>query len=338
MTSAIALVHGDYQVTDSSPESDRGNAVAEIMGESGALRRVLYEVDTVARTSATVLVCGETGTGKELIARAIHTRSGRARGRFVKLNCAAVPPTLLESELFGHEKGAFTGALMRRAGRFELAQDGTLFLDEIGEMAIDLQPKLLRVLQEREFERVGGGHTLTSNARIVAATNRDLQAMVADRAFREDLYYRLNVFPIHLPPLRERREDIPLLADAFVGRLARRLNKTIESISLESVARLRRHDWPGNVRELQNVLERAAILATGPVLEVPLCVDAGATSSPTQPPRGDELAEFERRHILHVLDKTNGVVGGPNGAATRLGMKRSTLNFRMKKLGIARPR
>ena len=248
------------------------------------------------------------------------------------------PPSLLESELFGHEKGAFTGALARRTGRFELAHQGTLFLDEIGEMAIELQPKLLRVLQEREFERVGSCHTLISNARVVAATNRDLQAMVADRSFREDLYYRLNVFPIHVPALRVRRDDIPLLADAFVRRLARRMNKALDGVSLASMAKLQRHDWPGNVRELQNVLERAAILATGPLLEVSLTDEARPVSSHAPAPRGDGMQDVERAHILHVLGKTNGVVGGPNGAATRLGMKRSTLNFRMKKFGIARTR
>jgi len=338
MTSSTALVRDASDDCDPTrKEANAGDGLAEITGESVALRQVLHHVQTVARTTATVLVCGETGTGKELIARAIHTRGARPTGRFVKLNCAAVPPSLLESELFGHEKGAFTGALVRRAGRFELAHDGTLFLDEIGEMALELQPKLLRVLQEHEFERVGSCLTVASNARVVAATNRDLQLMVADRAFREDLYYRLNVFPIHVPPLRERREDIPLLTDAFVRRLARRLNKSIQGVSLSSMAKLQRHDWPGNVRELQNVLERAAILSTGPVLDVSLIEE---TRPPLLAPlaTGDALQDVERAHILQVLDKTNGVVGGPKGAATRLGMKRSTLNFRMKKLGIVRSR
>jgi formate hydrogenlyase transcriptional activator len=330
MTTSIALVRS---ADGASADDDLPDACPEIAGQSALLRTVLREIDTVAVTNATVLVCGETGTGKELVARAIHVRGARASGPFVRLNCAAIAPSLLESELFGHERGAFTGALARRIGRFELAHDGTLFLDEIGEMAMELQPKLLRVLQEREFERVGSGHTLATSARVVAATNRDLEAMVADRAFREDLFYRLNVFPICLPPLRERREDIPLLAESFVRRFARALNKNVTSISPRTMSALQQHDWPGNVRELQNVLERAVILATGPVLEVSHRVDHRRASAR---PVGDALKEIERAHIVTVLRKTNGVVGGPNGAATRLGMNRSTLNFRMKKLGIVR--
>jgi formate hydrogenlyase transcriptional activator len=305
-----------------------------MLGESPALRSIRKAVGTVAVTGSTVLVRGETGTGKELIARAIHENSPNRAGPFIKVNCAAIPATLLESELFGHEKGAFTGALQRRAGRFELAHRGTLFLDEIGELPVDLQPKLLRVLQEREFERVGGVSPLAFTARVVAATNRDLRAMVDERTFRADLYYRLNVFPIEVAPLRERREDIPLLAEVFVRRLARRMNKDVPEISAASMQRLVRYEWPGNIRELQNVLERAVILTEGPVLDVPLA--PAPRPSPADASCGDALQEVQRRHILSVLEKTAGVVGGPNGAAQRLGMKRSTLNFRMKKLGIVR--
>jgi transcriptional regulator with GAF, ATPase, and Fis domain len=302
-------------------------------------------VDAVAATDATVLVCGESGTGKELIARAIHRRSARSHGALVKVNCAALPSALLESELFGHERGAFTGALGRRIGRFELADDGTLFLDEVGEMPLDVQPKLLRVLQEREFERLGSSHTLRSHARLVAATNRDLTAMMGERSFREDLFYRLNVFPIRVPPLRDRREDIALLAHAFVTKLARRMNKHIRAICPATLARLETYDWPGNIRELHNVLERATILARGPVLEIaPPLVLARTSSSPNDrgggsppAPHSDALDQVERAHILSVLSSTNWIVGGPNGAAIRLGVKRSTLNFRMKKLGIERP-
>ena len=314
--------------------ASRETIVDDILGQSAVFRDALRQVETVAPTESTVLIYGETGTGKECFARAIHGHSCRTAGPFIKMNCAALPPTLLESELFGHEKGAFTGALARRTGRFELAQNGTLFLDEIGEMALDLQPKLLRVIQEREFERVGGSRTVPCNARLVAATNRDLGAMVEDRSFREDLYYRLNVFPIRVPPLRERREDIPLLASAFAERFARSMNKDVRGITAASMARLQGHHWPGNVRELQNVLERAVILATGPVLDIPL--NAERPERPSLPPPSDALAEVNRAHILSVLQKTHGVVGGPTGAAALLGMKRSTLNFRMKKLGITR--
>jgi formate hydrogenlyase transcriptional activator len=316
-------------------------SLEQITGRSSALRVVLQQVQTVAPTESTVLICGETGTGKELVARSIHQQSGRT-GPFVKLNCAAIPPNLLESELFGHERGAFTGAVMRRTGRFELAQNGTLFLDEIGEMVPELQPKLLRLLQEREFERVGSSVTLRSNARLVAATNRDLCAMVDERRFREDLYYRLNVFPIHVPALRDRRGDVPLLAAAFLQQFAERMNKEIRSISPTVLSRLEAHDWPGNIRELQNVIERAVILSKGPVLES-LCLEGVRRSAPTAqraelpaPPLVDSLREMERVHILSVLQRSNWVIAGPNGAAARLGMKRSTLNFRMKRLGIAR--
>jgi formate hydrogenlyase transcriptional activator len=316
----------------------------EIVGQSTALRGVLHEVEMVAPTESTVLVCGETGTGKELIARAIHQRSARAGSSLVTMNCAAVPGGLLESELFGHEKGAFTGAIMRRTGRFELAQDGTLFLDEIGELPQELQPKLLRLLQEREFERLGGNRTLRVNARLIAATNRDLAEMVEARSFREDLYYRLSVFPIHVPALRERKDDIPLLAEAFMRRFARRMGKSIEAISPAAMAELLEYDWPGNIRELMNVIERAVILTSERELVPSLGVRRSARKAlelaapmPAAEPARDTLDAVQRAHILSVLHATNWVVAGPQGAAARLGLKRSTLNFRMKRLGIARP-
>jgi transcriptional regulator with GAF, ATPase, and Fis domain len=302
-----------------------------MIGDSPALRDTLRAIATVAPTQSTVLVSGETGTGKELVARAVHERSARRGGPFVKVNCAAIPASLLESELFGHERGAFTGALQRRAGRFELAHGGTLFLDEIGELPIELQPKLLRVLQEREFERVGGTQSLVVETRIVAATNRDLAAMVEERTFRADLYYRLNVFPIEIAPLRARKDDVPLLARLFLRRFAAAMGKDVRELSPESLDRLVQHDWPGNVRELENVIERAVILAGGAVLEIPPNVFHRSVVS-----GGDDMQEVQRRHIVAMLEKTDGVVGGPNGAAQRLGMKRSTLNFRMKKLGIVR--
>ena len=308
----------------------------QIVGRSATLRRVLQLLETVAPTDSTVLILGETGTGKELIARAIHNRSLRRNRTFVKLNCAAIPTGLLESELFGHEKGAFTGAISQRIGRFELANQGTVFLDEIGEIAIELQPKLLRVLQEQEFERLGSTRTLRTDARLIAATNRDLEAMVAEQKFRADLYYRLNVFPIHVPPLRERREDIPLLVGHFAQQIGRRMNKTIESIPIEVMNLLVRYNWPGNIRELQNVIERAVILSPGPELQVPLS-DLKPRGVPESAQEGETLEEAERKHILSILHDTNWVLGGPDGAAVRLGMKRSTLQFRMKKLGIFRP-
>jgi formate hydrogenlyase transcriptional activator len=316
----------------------------EIVGSSPALRRVLHEVEMVAPTESTVLVCGETGTGKELIARAIHQRSSRATSPLVTMNCAAVPGGLLESELFGHEKGAFTGAVTRRTGRFELAQDGTLFLDEIGELPSELQPKLLRLLQEREFERIGGNRTLRVNARLVAATNRDLAEMVEARTFREDLYYRLSVFPIQVPALRERKDDIPLLAEAFMRRFARRMNKDVAGISPAALAELQEYDWPGNIRELMNVIERAVILTCDRELVPSLGARRVArralelaSPAPAAAATRDTLDAVQRAHILSVLHATNWVVAGPQGAAARLGLKRSTLNFRMKRLGIARP-
>jgi formate hydrogenlyase transcriptional activator len=306
----------------------------EIVGKSVALRTLLQQVEVVAPTDSTVLVCGETGTGKELIARAIHNLSSRRPSAFVKLNCAAIPAGLLESELFGHEKGAFTGAVAQRIGRFEVASRGTVFLDEVGELPLQLQPKLLRVLQEREFERLGSSRTLQTDARLIAATNGDLAAMVEQQKFRSDLFYRLNVFPVQVPPLRDRQEDIPLLVRHFAQQYARRMNKSIDTIPSESMNVLTQYHWPGNIRELQNLMERAVILSAGPVLKVPL------TDLHNRPPRASAskkigtLEDVERRHITDALEATNGVVGGPKGAAALLGMKRTTLQWRMDKLGI----
>jgi len=316
----------------------------EIVGNSDALRRVLAELETVAPTDSTVLIYGETGTGKELIARAIHNLSSRQSNAFVKLNCAAIPSGLLESELFGHEKGAFTGAIAQRVGRFELANRGTVFLDEIGEIPLELQPKLLRVLQEREFERLGSTRTLRSDARLIAATNRDLEALVEEQKFRSDLYYRLNVFPVRVPPLRERREDIPLLVRHFVQQFSRRMNRSVETIPSEAMNRLVRYDWPGNIRELQNVIERAVILSTGPVLKVPLdhlktrapsadVANGGNAFEDAGKMRG-VLESAERKQILAALKQTNWIVAGTKGAAALLGMKRSTLQAHMQRLGI----
>ena len=308
----------------------------EIVGKSAALRRVLQQVETVAPTDATVLIYGETGTGKELIARATHQLSSRHPHAFVKLDCAALPAGLLESELFGHEKGAFTGAIAQRIGRFELAHRGTVFLDEIGELPLELQPKLLRVLQDREFERLGSTRTLRTDARLIAATNRNLAALVDTQQFRADLFYRVNVFPVHVPPLRERPDDIPLLVRHFAQQFARRLHKPIETIPSDTMQGLIRYPWPGNIRELQNIIERAVILSPRSVLQVPLA-DLNPRAVPAQPMPQDTLEDAERKHILAVLKETKWVLGGLNGAAVRLGMKRSTLQFRMRKLGIASP-
>lgn len=316
----------------------------EIIGNSAVLRRVLKQVETVGPTESTVLIYGETGTGKELVARALHNLSPRSSSAFVKLNCAAIPTGLLESELFGHEKGAFTGAIAQRIGRFELANGGTVFLDEVGEIPLELQPKLLRVLQEREFERLGSTRTLRTNARLIAATNRDLTVMVEEQKFRSDLFYRLNVFPVRLPPLRERPEDIPLLVRHFAQQFARRMNKRIESIASEAMNVLCDYHWPGNIRELQNVIERAVILSSGSVLHVALSdLKTNGTSLPNpenrHAPQGNMqrvLEETERKQILAALEETGWVVAGPKGAAARLGMKRSTLQVRMQKLGIVR--
>jgi formate hydrogenlyase transcriptional activator len=307
----------------------------EIVGECQSLRAVLKQVETVAPTDSTVLITGETGTGKELIARAIHQLSPRRERTFVKVNCAAIPTGLLESELFGHERGAFTGAIVQRTGRFELAHGGTIFLDEVGDIPLELQPKLLRVLQEQEFERLGSTQTIRVDVRLVAATNRDLSEMVAARTFRSDLYYRLRVFPLHMPPLRERQEDIPALVRYFVEKHARRMNRAVETIPAETLDLLVRYPWPGNIRELENLIERAVIVSPGPVLRVP-----HSELKPPSEPLADNLTlrAAERDHILKALEATDWVLAGPRGAATRLGMKRTTLQSKMRKLGVARSR
>ena len=311
----------------------------EIIGQSAALRQVLKQVEIVAPTDSTVLIQGETGTGKELIARAIHNLSGRHGRTFVKLNCAAIPTGLLESELFGHEKGAFTGAIAQRIGRFELAHGGTLFLDEVGDIPLELQSKLLRVLQEQEFERLGSTRTIRVDVRLVAATNRDLAAMVADKQFRSDLYYRLNVFPILSPPLRDRPEDVPALVRYFTQKFSRRMNKPIESIPTETMAALSRYHWPGNVRELENFIERAVILTRSASLEVPLAELKERHGTPRHDSQAPTtLEDAEREHIRRALEQANWQVGGPTGAAARLGMKRTTLQARMARLGIVKPR
>jgi formate hydrogenlyase transcriptional activator len=304
----------------------------EIIGDDPAFRRILEQLATVAPTDASVIILGETGTGKELIARAIHDLSGRRERTFVKLNCAAIPTGLLESELFGHEKGAFTGAIAQKVGRFELANKGTLFLDEVGDIPLELQPKLLRALQEHEFERLGSVRTIKVDVRLVAATNRDLAQMIAEREFRSDLYYRLSVFPLSLPPLRERTGDIPKLVRYFTQKYARRMNRRIESIPSAAMEALTNYAWPGNVRELENLIERAVILTRGASLEIPLAELRAAPETATPV----TLEDAERDHIRRVLEQANGVVGGPIGAAARLGMKRTTLQSKMKKLGISR--
>ena len=320
---------------------------AQIIGNSAALRKVLKKVETVAPTDSTVLIYGETGTGKELIARAIHDLSPRRAKPFVKLNCAAIPTGLLESELFGHEKGAFTGAIAQRIGRFEVADGGTIFLDEIGEIPLELQTKLLRVLQEREFERLGSSRMLRTDARLIAATNRDLEAMVSEQKFRSDLFFRLDVFPVHVPPLRERQGDIPILVRHFTEQFSRRMKKVMDTIPSAAMDALCRYHWPGNVRELQNVIERAVIISTGPTLSVDMADlkfpkaglaegKAVALNSKTNGALRDVLKETERQQILRALKQSNWIVAGPNGAAERLGMKRSTLRLRIHKLGILR--
>jgi formate hydrogenlyase transcriptional activator len=305
----------------------------EIVGESAALKKVLTQVKTVAPTDSTVLILGETGTGKELVARAIHRMSSRSETSFIKLNCAAIPTGLLESELFGHERGAFTGAISQKVGRLELADKGTLFLDEVGDIPLELQPKLLRVLQDQEFERLGSTRTLKVNIRLIAATNRDLAKAVAERQFRSDLFYRLNVFPIMVPPLRERAKDVPLLVRYFVQIFARRMNKQIETIPTETMNALTSWTWAGNVRELENFIERSVILSEGPVLRVPL-----AELKPAYEMGGPEgtLVRVEREHILRILRECGGVISGKSGASNRLGLKRTTLQSRMTKLGISR--
>jgi len=316
----------------------------EIIGKSAALEQVLQMVETVAPNDSTVFLLGETGTGKELIAHAVHSLSCRRSGAFVKLNCAAIPTGLLESELFGHEKGAFTGAIAQRIGRFEAANHGTIFLDEIGEVSLELQPKLLRVLQEREFERLGSTRTLRTDARLIAATNRDLASMVQQGKFRCDLFYRLNVFPIQIPALRERPEDIPLLVRHFTRHFAHCMKKKIESIPSETMELLRQYQWPGNIRELQNVIERAVILSSGPTLQVPpanfTLMRSAAPIDHGEAPGNlrRTLAQAEREQILAALEAAWWVIAGPNGAEARLGMARSSLQNRMQRLGIARQR
>jgi formate hydrogenlyase transcriptional activator len=310
----------------------------QIIGQSAALEAVFEQVECVAPTDSTVLIQGETGTGKELIARAIHNISSRCGRSFVRLNCAAIPLDLLESELFGHEKGAFTGAIAQRIGRFEMADKGTLFLDEVGDIPPALQPKLLRVLQEQEFERLGSTRTRQVDVRLVAATNRDLTEMMKRGEFRSDLYYRLNIFPIRIPPLRERREDIPLLVQYFMQKYARRMGKRIETVPPATMQKLVDWSWPGNVRELQNMIERGAILSRGFVLEIPLTeLEQSAVTAPGDNNGGATLEAVERDHILQALRHSGWVVGGPSGAAARLGLNRSTLNARMRKLEIRRP-
>ena len=315
-------------------EERREQVFEGMVGRSAALQRALQELQVVAPTDCGVLILGETGTGKELIARAIHNLSARRDRPFIKLNCAAIPSGLLESELFGHERGAFTGALMRKAGRFEVADKGTLFLDEVGDIPLELQPKLLRVLQEHEFERLGSNHTQQVNVRVVAATHRNLKQMVEDGKFRSDLYYRLHVFPLQIPALRERREDIPLLVRHFVNQYARRMNRRIESIPAQAMEAFTSYSWSGNVRELQNFIERAVILSPGSDLRPPLGeLKEAAVETPSA--ELSTLEEVEREHVLRAIRASNWVLGGPNGAAARLGMKRTTLAYRIRKLHIS---
>jgi formate hydrogenlyase transcriptional activator len=319
----------------------RSSMFEEIVGSSEPLRRVLAQVEKVAPTASTVLILGETGTGKELIARAIHSRSKRSGRAFIRVNCAAIPPPLVASELFGHERGAFTGALQRRLGRFESADGGTLFLDEVGELPPEAQVALLRVLQDREFERVGGSHTISVDVRVLAATNRDLGAAVAEGTFREDLFYRLNVFPLRMPALRERVDDIPILVKYLVNRYAERAGKSIRHINKRTLDLFQAYDWPGNVRELQNVIERAVILSDGEAFAVDdtwLTPVAAPHSVATRRPLAANLVEHEREAIEHALREAEGVIGGPAGAAAKLGIPRQTLESKIKKLGIKRHR
>ena len=308
--------------------------LGQVIGNSAALKEVLHQVDIAAPSYATVLVLGETGTGKELVARALHRLSSRREGLFIKLNCAAIPMGLLESELFGHEKGAFTGAISQKIGRFELADKGTLFLDEIGEIAPELQPKLLRALQDHEFERLGSNKTIRVNVRGIAATNRDLQKEVSEHHFRSDLYYRLNVFPIRVPPLRDRTEDIAPLVRFFVDRFARQMAKKIEVVPSEMIAELERWHWPGNIRELENFIERSVILTQGPILLAPMAELRAVSREAFH--NGTSLKDVEREYILRALRVAHGVISGSHGAAARLGMKRTTLQSKMQRLQITR--
>jgi transcriptional regulator with GAF, ATPase, and Fis domain len=316
-------------------EDRRRHGSEQIIGKSPALNAMLGQVERVAPTDSTLLILGETGTGKELIANAVHNLSPRNGQPLIKLNCAAIPFDLLESELFGHERGAFTGAITQRIGRFEMADKGTLFLDEIGDIPLALQPKLLRVLQEQEFERLGSGRTHHVDIRLVAATHRDLAGMVSRGEFRSDLYYRLNVFPIVVPPLRARLEDIPALVEHFVGIYSRRFGKPIRSIPFETIAAFHSYSWPGNIRELQNLVERAIILASDGMLANPFAASGPENIATARDSRS--LEDLQRVHILQTLEEAGWVVGGPNGAATKLGLKRPTLIYRMKKLQIERP-
>jgi transcriptional regulator with GAF, ATPase, and Fis domain len=326
---------GRFETIRGRDQNDRDHQFDHIVGNSAALEAVLQEVERVAPTTSTVLIQGETGTGKELIAKAIHNISPRYDHAFVKVNCAAIPFDLLESELFGHEKGAFTGAIAQKLGRFELADKGTLFLDEIGDIPLPLQPKLLRVLQEQEFERLGSGRTHRVDVRVVAATHRDLELMVTRKDFRSDLYYRLNVFPVQLPPLRARSEDIPVLVTHFVNFYSRRIGKHIDHIPVETMSALRSYAWPGNVRELQNLLERAVILSRDGVLPNPL--PSHRQETVTVVSRSTTLKEINRAFIVQALEGAGWVIGGPEGAAAILGLKRTTLIYKMKRLGILRP-
>lgn len=324
---------------ESGGAENRERGFEQIIGNSPALEAMLEEVERVAPTDSTVLLQGETGTGKELIARAIHTISSRFGRPFVRINCAAIPMDLLESELFGHEKGAFTGAIAQKIGRFEMADKGTLFLDEVGDIPLALQPKLLRVLQEQEFERLGSTRTHQVDVRLVAATNRDLVELVSEKAFRSDLYYRLNVFPIFVPPLRDRREDIPALVKHFVEKYSERMNRNIEEIPVEIMDALTNFSWPGNIRELQNFVERSVILTSGTVLQARLKTlkpSAEVQSQEAVTQEAVTMEDAEREHICKTLEQTNWVISGQNGAAARLGLKRSTLYFRMQRLGIFR--
>jgi formate hydrogenlyase transcriptional activator len=325
---------GAFAILESVDQDRNPRRFEQIIGSSAALESVLEQVEQVAPTDSSVLIQGETGTGKELIARAVHNLSTRCGRPFVKLNCAAIPFDLLESELFGHERGAFTGAVAQKVGRFELADKGTLFLDEVGDIPPGLQPKLLRVLQEQEFERLGGTRTHRVDVRLVAATNRNLEDMVKHSQFRSDLYYRLNVFPIALPPLRARSEDIPALVQHFVEIYARRMRKEIEHIPPEALSALTLYQWPGNIRELQNFIERSVIVSSGNVLCPPLASLRAAAEMESL--EAVTLEDAERDHIRKILEQTRWVVAGPKGAAARLGIKRSTLYFRMQKLGISR--
>jgi formate hydrogenlyase transcriptional activator len=339
---ANSLLHAELQKlkvefgdTKAYVEEEQSNepSFEEIVGRSPALQRLLREVEVVAPTDSGVLIQGETGTGKELIAQAIHNRSPRRDRPFIKVNCAAIPSGLLESELFGHEKGAFTGAVMRKPGRFELADKGTLFLDEVGDIPLDLQAKLLRVLQEHEFERLGSTRTQQVDVRVIAATHRDLKKMVEEGTFRSDLFYRLHVFPLTVPPLRDRRDDIPLIVRHFVDKYAKRMNRHIETIPARTMEVLVDYAWPGNVRELQNFVERAVILSPGTSLRAPLEELRPSTGQSAQT-NLSTLEEMEREHVLRALKESNWVTGGPRGAAVRLGMKRTTLAYRIRKLGI----